>query len=56
MLEDLKDKGTFYLVNMFKNYLGDYNLTIVGNDKTLISKKYYSDNINYINLLQILMN
>jgi len=44
-----KDKGTFYLVNMFKNYLGDYNLTIVGNDKALISKKYYSDNINYIN-------
>ena len=33
-----KDKGTFYLVDMFKNYLRDYNLTIVGNDKSLISK------------------
>ena len=44
-----KDKGTFYLVDMFKNYLRDYNLTIVGNDKSLISKKYYSDNINYKN-------
>ena len=43
-----KDKGSFYLVNIFKKYLKDYNLTIVGNDKSLIPEKYYSNNINYL--------
>ena len=43
-----KDKGSFYLVNIFKKYLKDYNLTIVGNEKNLIPEKYYSNNINYL--------
>ena len=56
MLEDLKDKGTFYLVDMFKNYLRDYNLTIVGNDKSLISKKYFLIILIIKILSRILMN
>ena len=42
-----KDKGSFYLVKIFKNILKNYNLTIVGNDKKLISEKYIAKNIDY---------
>jgi len=42
-----KDKGSFYLVKIFKDILKNYNLTIVGNDKRLIPKKYIANNINY---------
>ena len=44
-----KDKGSFYLVDIFKTYLNDYNLTIVGNDKKFISEKFFANNINYQN-------
>ena len=30
------------LVDIFKTYLNDYNLTIVGNDKKFISEKFLS--------------
>lgn len=42
-----KDKGSFYLVKIFKNILKNYNLTIVGNDKESIPEKYIAKNINY---------
>ena len=42
-----KDKGSFYLVKIFKNILKNYNLTIVGNDKKSIPEKYIAKNINY---------
>ena len=44
-----KDKGSFYLVDIFKTYLNDYNLTIVGNDKKFIPEKFFANNINYQN-------
>jgi glycosyltransferase involved in cell wall biosynthesis len=43
-----KDKGAFYLVKIFKDYLKDYKLKIVGNDKVSISKKYFAKNIDYL--------
>jgi len=42
-----KDKGSFYLVKIFKDILKNYSLTIVGNDKKLISEKYIAKNIDY---------
>ena len=42
-----KDKGSFYLVKIFKDILKDYNLTIVGNDRGSIPKRYIADNIDY---------
>ena len=44
-----KDKGSYYLVNIFQNFLKDYNLTIVGNDKKSIPSKFFSNNIRYEN-------
>ena len=44
-----KDKGSFYLVDIFKTYLNDYNLTILGNDKKFIPEKFFANNINYQN-------
>ena len=44
-----KDKGSFYLVKIFKDILKNYSLTIVGNDKKLIPKKYIAKNIIYKN-------
>lgn len=44
-----KEKGSFYLVKIFKDILKNYNLTIAGNDKKLIPKKYIAENINYKN-------
>ena len=44
-----KEKGSYYLVNIFKTFLKDYNLTIVGNDKKSIPSKFFSDNITYEN-------
>ncbi len=44
-----EEKGSYYLVNIFKTFLKDYNLTIVGNDKKSIPSKFFSDNITYEN-------
>ena len=43
-----KDKGAFYLVKIFKDYLKDYKLKIVGNDKVSIPKEYFAKNIDYL--------
>ena len=43
-----KEKGIIYLVNMFKKYLKNYNLTIVGTKKKFINKKYYNKNIKFV--------
>ena len=47
MLEDLRDKGAYYLADIFKNLLKEYKLIILGNDKKFIPKKYYANNIYY---------
>ena len=44
-----KDKGAIYLANLFKNQLKEYFLTVVGTNKKIINKKFYSKNINYLN-------
>ncbi len=44
-----KDKGSYYLVNIFQTFLKDYNLTIVGTDKKSIPSKFFSNNIRYEN-------
>ena len=43
-----KDKGGAYLSQIFKEYLKDYKLTIVGNDKESINRKYYNKNIKFL--------
>ena len=43
-----KDKGALYLTKIFKEYLKNYKLTIVGTEKKLIKKKFYNSNIKYI--------
>ena len=43
-----KEKGSIYLVNIFKKYFYKYNLVIVGTQKKFISKKYYNRNIKFI--------
>tara|TARA_B100000035_G_scaffold315443_1_gene336259 strand:+ start:9120 stop:10124 length:1005 start_codon:yes stop_codon:yes gene_type:complete len=44
-----KEKGIIYFIDIFKKYLKNYNLTIVGTKKEFIHKKYYNKNINFIN-------
>lgn len=43
-----KEKGSIYMVNIFKKYLKKYNLTIVGTEKKFINRKYYNKNINFV--------
>lgn len=43
-----KEKGSIYLVNIFKKYFYKYNLLIVGTQKKFIDKKYYNRNIKFI--------
>ena len=43
-----KEKGSIYLVNMFKEYLKNFHLTIVGTRRKFINKKYYNKNINFV--------
>jgi len=43
-----KDKGALYLANLFKNQLKEYKLTVVGTEKKIINKNFYSKNINYL--------
>ena len=43
-----KDKGALYLAKIFKEYLKNYKLTIVGTEKKLIKKNFYNRNIKYI--------
>ena len=43
-----KEKGSIYMVNIFKKYLKKYNLTIVGTEKKFIHRKYYNKNINFV--------
>lgn len=43
-----KDKGAIYLIKIFKEYLKNYKLIIVGTDKKNIKKIYYNKNIKYI--------
>ena len=42
-----RDKGAYYLADIFKNLLKEYKLIILGNDKKFIPKKYYANNIYY---------
>ena len=42
-----KDKGAHYIANIFKKYLHNFKLTIVGNDKYIVPNKFYSSNIEY---------
>ena len=43
-----KDKGALYLAKIFKEYLKNYKLTIVGTEKKAIKKNFYNKNIKYI--------
>ncbi len=43
-----KEKGSIFLVNIFKKYLKKYNLTIVGTKKKIINRRYYNKNISFI--------
>ena len=43
-----KEKGSIYMVNIFKKYLEKYNLTIVGTKKKFIHRKYHNKNINFV--------
>lgn len=43
-----KEKGSIFMVDIFKKYLNKYNLTVVGTKKRFIHKKYYNKNINFI--------
>ena len=43
-----KDKGAIYLCKIFKEYLNNYKLTIVGTEKKNINKKFYNQNIKFI--------
>ena len=40
-----KDKGSYYLIEIFKRYLSSYKLTIVGNNKLSIPSRYHLNNI-----------
>tara|TARA_Y100000816_G_scaffold287385_1_gene270022 strand:+ start:6483 stop:7478 length:996 start_codon:yes stop_codon:yes gene_type:complete len=42
-----RDKGAYYLADIFKNLLKEYKLIILGNDKKFIPKKYFANNIYY---------
>ena len=42
-----KEKGVFYLVKIFNDYLKNYNCTVVGTKKSSIPKKYHLKNIFY---------
>ena len=42
-----KDKGSHYLIKIFKKNLNNFQLTIVGNNKSLIPKKYHLTNVTY---------
>ena len=44
-----KEKGSFYLINIFKNILTKYNLLFVGVKKKSLSKKFYNKNIKFRN-------
>ena len=43
-----KDKGALFLTKVFKGYLENYKLTVVGTEKKAIKKKFHNKNINYI--------
>ncbi len=43
-----KEKGVYYLIKIFKEHFGQYQLTIAGTEKKLIDPKYFNKNINYI--------
>ena len=40
-----KEKGAFFISKIFKEYLKEYKLTLVGTEKKMISKEFYSKNI-----------
>ena len=40
-----KEKGALFISKIFQNYLTKYKLTLVGTEKKLIDKKFYSKNI-----------
>ena len=42
-----KDKGALFLTKIFKEYLDNYKLTVVGTEKKAIKKKFYNKNIKY---------
>ena len=42
-----KEKGSIFLVNLFKKHLTKYNLSIVGTKKKFIHRDYYSKNIRF---------
>ena len=46
-----KEKGVIYLTKIFKEYLKDFKLRIVGTEKNLISEKYYSKNIEFLDTI-----
>lgn len=43
-----KDKGALFLTKVFKEYLENYKLTVVGTEKKAIKKNFYNKNIKYI--------
>ena len=43
-----KEKGSFFMSEIFKKSLRNYSLTIVGTKKKFVSKKYYNKNIRFI--------
>ncbi len=42
-----KDKGAYYLAKIFKDFLKEYKLIVLGNDKKFIPKKFHANNICY---------
>ena len=43
-----KEKGAFFISKMFKRYFRKYKLLVVGTEKKLISKEFYSQNIKFL--------
>ena len=43
-----KEKGSIFLVNLFKKHFTKYKLTIVGTKKESIHREYYNKNIRFI--------
>ena len=43
-----KEKGIIDIIDIFKKYLENYSLTIVGTKKKFINKKYYNKNIKFV--------